>query len=96
MIDVILPEPMAFEWDDANKDKNKKHGVTNEEAEESFFDPNKKVFSDMHHSRQEQRFILIGATRHCRPLFIVFTFRKQRVRIISARHLNRKEHPLYL
>ena len=38
MVDVIS-EPIFFEWDKGNLDKSlKKHGVTNEEAEEVFFD----------------------------------------------------------
>ncbi len=47
----------GFEWDAHNKDKNLiAHGVTNEECEEAFFDPDKKILEDTIHftARPEQ------------------------------------------
>jgi len=85
-----------FEWDHANSAKNlNKHNVGDQECEEVFFDPFKKIFRDELHSADESRFILIGKTKKGRLLFVVFTFRKRQVRVISARDLNRKEYPLY-
>ena len=93
---IIVPQPLVFEWDDANRIKNvKKHNATNEECEEIFFDPRKKIAKDILHSRYEDRYILIGETKKGRILFIVFTIRKTNVRVISARDLNRKERILY-
>lgn len=92
----LYRSPIEFEWDEGNRDKNlKKHRVTNQECEEVFFDPQKKTLSDPLHSGKEERFILIGQTKKQRLLFIVFTIRKQRVRIISARDLNKKEKGIY-
>lgn len=92
----ILPDPIAFEWDQYNQAKNwLKHKVLWEECEESFFDPNKKIYQDVKHSMQEPRYLLLGKTKHHRILFSVFTVRKRRIRIISARPLNNKERPLY-
>lgn len=45
--------------------------------------------------KEEERFILIGKTKKERVLFVVFTKRETRIRIISARDLNRKEGILY-
>jgi hypothetical protein len=85
-----------FQWDDGNKDKNwKKHKVTNEECEEVFFDDNKRIFKDVLYSAREARYILIGKTKHGRLLFVVFTIRRNKVRIISARDINKKERILY-
>ena len=92
---VRLDEPIEFEWDKGNTEKNQKHDVTNQEAEEAFFDSNKKAFKDPLHSRGEQRIRLIGKTKMRRLLFIVFTLRKNKIRIISARDINRKEVYLY-
>jgi len=83
---IRIPEPISFEWDDGNRDKNWiKHGVSNIEAEEVFFDPNKRLFRDVLHSMEEDRYILLGKTLNNRLLFVVFTIRGDTVRVISAR-----------
>lgn len=93
---TILKEPVAFEWDQGNKGKNfEKHGVTDEECEEVFFDEQKKLLKDIIHSAKESRHILLGRTKSRRVLFLVFTLRKNRVRVISARDTNKKERYLY-
>lgn len=94
---IRLPQPIAFEWDEGNRDKNwVKHGVGNFAAEEVFLDPNKKILKDMLHSTEDEvRFILLGKTNLQRLLFVVFTLRQEKIRIISASYLNQKERPLY-
>lgn len=93
----IIPSPLAFQWDHGNTDKNfDKHQVTNQECEEVFFDQDKKILKDSLHSGSEDRRILIGCTKLSRPLFIVFTVRQSKVRIISARDLNKKELTLLI
>lgn len=85
-----------FEWDQGNSGKNKKHKVEDKEAEEVFFDKNKVTFPDIIHSTQdEERLRIIGKTKKERLLFIVFTKRGEKIRIVSARDINRKEVPLY-
>ncbi len=92
----IIPSPIAFEWDQFNQKKIwMKHKVSLEECEEAFFDPAKKIFQDVLHSSTEPRHILLGKTKKQKILFIVFTLRKNRLRIISSRPLNKKEKPLY-
>ena len=92
----ILAEGVGFEWDDGNRDKNlKKHSVTNAECEEAFADDKKLVRSDVIHSQTEARHYLIGKTNGGRILFMSFTIRKEFVRIISARDINRKERSYY-
>lgn len=74
-----------------------KHRVTNTECEEVFFDPHKRVLQEVLRggaSGQEKRSIVIGRTKEERTLYIVFTFRREKVRVISARDLNRKERGL--
>jgi uncharacterized protein len=90
-----LEEPLEFEWDKGNIDKNKKHGVDYKEIEEVFFDDAKKTFPDELHSNGETRYRIIGRTKNDRLLFVVFTIRNGKIRVISARDLNRKEVPLY-
>lgn len=91
-----LPEPLEFMWDIHNIDKNFfSHSVTNEEIEEAFEDRYKKLNGDAEHSVRENRSRLLGKTKAGRLLYIVFTIRKNLVRPISARDINRKEVPFY-
>jgi uncharacterized DUF497 family protein len=94
---ITIKEPISFQWDEANSDKNwKKHGVTRLETEEAFFDPHRRIAKDLLHSQAEERYIIIGRTNSQRRLFLVFTIRAGQVRVISARDLNkRKEGNLY-
>lgn len=92
----VLRNPAEFIWNKGNKDKNwLKHKVTNKQAEEAFFDENKKISKDKLHSKKEKRFIILGTTKKNRLLFIVFTIRNKKIRVISARNINRKERKLY-
>ncbi|KKQ66392.1 MAG: hypothetical protein US86_C0005G0003 [Candidatus Daviesbacteria bacterium GW2011_GWA2_38_24] len=92
----IDKKALEFEWDKGNIGKNKKHNVDDNEAEEVFFDQNKVTFPDIIHSTEsEERLRIIGKTKNGRLVFIVFTRRSQKIRIISARDVNRKEVPLY-
>lgn len=87
---------LKFEWNEGNIGKNKKHNVEDKEAEEVFFDGNKVTFPDIIHSTDdEERSRILGKTKKGRSLFIVFTKRDEKMRIISARDVNRKEVLLY-
>ena len=93
---IALPEPVAFLWDKANELKNlERHGVSKQEIEEAFFDPYKKLLEDRLHSGKEDRYILLSQTKRQRLLFVVFTVRRNKIRAISARDLNKRERPLY-
>ncbi|MDA1079846.1 MAG: BrnT family toxin [bacterium] len=88
---------IEFEWDKGNEEKNfQKHLVSSNEAEEAFFDKDKQEYPDPTHSESEIRKIMVGSTKLGRLLFVVYTKRKGKIRIISARDLNkRKERSLY-
>ncbi|MDP2734925.1 MAG: BrnT family toxin [bacterium] len=92
---VVLREPVEFEWDAGNSSKPQKHGLTLTETEEAFFDENKMIFADWKHSTVEPRITLLGKTKKGRLLNITYTSRARKVRIITARPVNRKEIPLY-
>ena len=88
----LLEGPFSFDWDSGNRDKSLlKHHVTNEECEESFFDPHKRILKKALQVGGESRYILIGRTKQERALFVVFTMRSHKIRVISARDLNKKE-----
>ncbi|MBI5244320.1 MAG: BrnT family toxin [Elusimicrobia bacterium] len=91
----IDPGALEFEWDRGNAEKNKKHDVGDSESEEVFFDEHKIISRDPLHSGSEERSMLIGKTKAERLLFVVFTKRGKKIRVISARDVNRKEMHLY-
>ncbi|MBA2124487.1 hypothetical protein B9J78_06125 [bacterium Unc6] len=92
----IVPEPIFFEWDKGNIDKNLiKHKVTNRETEEVFKNDPKFIFGDEKHSQKEKRYGLYGKTKTERLLFVVFTITKDKVRVISARNMSKKERRVY-
>lgn len=92
---ITLKAPIEFEWDEGNAQKNwLKHQVSRQEAEEVFADQNKKIAKDFFHSTREDRYLLIGSTTQNRKLFVVFTVRKNKIRVISVRDLNKKEYSL--
>lgn len=87
---------MEFEWDKGNIDKSlRRHNISDREIEDAFFDPNKVQHSDLDHSQSEPRLIIIGKSKSKNLLFISYTTRKNKIRIISARLLNKKEKYLY-
>lgn len=92
----ILPEPISFVWDKGNIDKNLvKHKVTNKEAEEIFNSKKKFIVEDEKHSLIEKRYMIWGETDSHRRLSVFFTVRKDKIRIISARDMDKKERRDY-
>ena len=92
----ILPTVLVFEWDEFNSSKSqKKHGIRAKESEEIFISTTLFVISDIKHSQKEQRFIALGQTIREKHLLIIFTLRKEKIRIISARKMHEKEVKKY-
>lgn len=92
----LLQSCTGFEWDQHNIEKNwAKHRVTPLECEQIFFNHPLVMADDIHHSQTEQRFYVLGRTDLDRKLFVVFTIRSNRIRVISARDMNRKEKRSY-
>jgi uncharacterized DUF497 family protein len=91
-----LDHCIGFDWDDGNVRKNwDLHRVTPEEAEDIFFQEPLVIRGDTHHSKREKRYYALGRTEVGRMLFVAFTIRRQRIRIISARDMNRNESEIY-
>jgi uncharacterized DUF497 family protein len=84
----------GFDWDDGNRTKCQKHGVTIAEIETLLSGP-VAVRPDPGHSQVETRFLGVGRTPAGRYVFIAFTFRERDgaryLRPISARYMHRKE-----
>lgn len=60
----------GFDWDDGNARKNEKHGVTQSEAEEMFFNQPLLLLEDARHGGQASRFHALGKTHEGRTLHI--------------------------
>jgi uncharacterized DUF497 family protein len=94
MVDLTALE--GFDWDNGNRDKNwLKHQVTWSECEEPFFNSPLLLNPARPCSQTETRYYVLGQTNAGRLLFIVFTFRKDKIRVISARDMSRKERDFY-
>jgi len=88
----------GFEWDAGNARKSvDKHGVSQLEAEQAFFNQPLLVVPDSKHSAGEVRYHALGKTDEGRMLHITFTLRADGslIRVISARTMHRKERVFY-
>ncbi len=86
---------VQFEWDEDKGQSNiQKHGVTFEEAAEVFFDPFYQT-GDASVDDKEERDFIIGYSFSQRLLLAVYTDRKDKTRIISARPATRAERKVY-
>ena len=95
-MDKILHNCEGFQWDKGNSDKNwLRHQVTKNECEQVFFNKPTIVADDKKHSQIENRWYLLGQTDTHRLLFVVFTIRKNLIRVISARNMNKRERNIY-
>ena len=94
---IDLPAIVGFDWDDGNARKNEKHGVSQSEAEQVFFDRPLLLLEDIRHGGQELRYHALGKTHEGRMLHITFTLREDGtlIRVISARDMHRKERTIY-
>lgn len=92
----ILTSVKGFEWDKGNITKNwEKQKITHVECEEVFFNSPLLLKEDIKHSESENRYYALGKTNTDRLLFVVFTIRNNRIRVISARDMSRKERRQY-
>jgi len=84
-----------FEWDDIKAALNeRKHAITFEMARLAFKDAFAVERVDTRHGDHEERFALIGmADNHL--LFVSYTLRGERIRIISARRAQPHEQRRY-
>lgn len=74
---------MKFEWDEEKNIINKKkHNISFETAAHVFDDPECIEMYDFEHSTNEDRYIALGVVGGV--LFVVYTERKEAIRLISA------------
>ena len=89
---------ITFEWDEnKNKLNQQKHGISFGEAKTVFYDDNARLIYDPHHSKAEDRFVLLGLSSSLRILIVIHVYRKndEIIRIISARKATKSEIKQY-
>lgn len=92
---AALEKRAGFEWDEYNANKIwTKHQVSPAECEHVFFN-SPLLVSGTERSYDEPRFYALGETEAGRLLFVVFTLRRDLIRVISARDMSRKERRGY-
>lgn len=86
---------MKFEWDEEkNRINQEKHKISFEVASYVFLDENHVEFYDYEHSTlNEDRFVAVGMVGNV--LYVVFTERKDAIRLISARKATPQERRDY-
>ena len=86
---------MAFEWDPRKAVSNaRKHGIGFAEAVPVLEDERAVTLRDDAYG--EERWVTIGMDAVGRVLVVVYTWRGDSIRIISARAATRKEHEQYM
>ena len=82
-------------WDSVKAKTNRlKHGVFFSDLEPVFYDTNAISFEDRK-SEGEARFIVIGLDSTARLIVVVYTYRDNIIRIISARKASKTEQKVY-
>ena len=86
---------MRIRWDPEKAKANfRKHKIRFSDAESVLFDPMALSRAD-EDSAEEQRFLTIGADSLNRILVVVYTYRREEIRLISARRATPKERNTY-
>jgi uncharacterized protein len=85
---------MRYEWDPAKAEANrKKHGIRFADAVAVFGDEKALTLEDPH--PDEERYVTIGMDAFDRLLVVVYTWRGEVIRLISARKATRAERTQY-
>jgi uncharacterized DUF497 family protein len=89
---------MKFIWDEDKNEKNiKSHNISFEEAKTVFYDPNAKIIYDPDHSKEEERFIILGLSKALNLLIVCHCYKEkeEQIRIFSARKATKNEKKQY-
>ena len=85
----------GFEWDPRKARANwRKHGVRFADAVGVFEDESALTMNDLE-SEMEERLVTLGHDRLSRVVVVVYTWRRNRARLISARKATRRERVRY-
>ena len=83
-----------YDWDEFNIDHIQRHGVQPEETEEALADP-LRIAGRAYNTYGERRTAAVGATLDGRILYVVYTLRYGKYRVITARDAEPSERIRY-
>ena len=89
---------LRFTWDETkNRENQRRHGMSFEEAETVFYDERALLIDDPDEPHGEERLVLLGMSERLRTLLVCHCYREQdsEIRIISARKATRAERADY-
>ena len=89
---------IKFQWDKQKNQANiEKHGISFEEASSVFYDENAILFDDPDHSKDEDRFLILGISSKLHLCIVSHCYRDRDkiIRIISARKATKRETESY-
>ena len=88
----------GFDWDEGNRGKCQKHGVSIIEIED-LFAQSPRIAPDPRHSANEDRLIAVGRTNTGRHVFVAVTLRtknkRRPIRPATGRYMHAKEIAAY-
>ena len=90
-----MAEPIGeFDWNESNLRHLARHRISRDEFEQAMTrDP---VFMDIRNESGKERWYALGATENLCILFLVFTFRGERIRPITGWSAGKKLREAYL
>ena len=95
---MISLQVSGSDWDEGNRTKCRKHGVSISQIE-TLFAHNPRIAPDPKHSADEDRLIAVGRTSTGRPVFVAFTIRTKNgqrlIRPVTARYMHAQEIAAY-
>jgi uncharacterized DUF497 family protein len=91
----VSPEAPDFHWDHANLGHLALHDVRPNDAEQAILDPH-AVLLDIQSGEEEERTKALGITSAGRIIVVIFTFRGEAIRPITAYPANKHLQELYL
>lgn len=88
---------IGFDWNGGNLLKNEiKHNLKWQIIEEVFFNEPLVLLQDTNHSNTDEcRCVALGFTNEKQLITVIFTKRKEKIRVISARPMSKKERTFY-
>ena len=84
---------MDFDWDKANVGHLRRHRVATREAEEVL--RNAPLVVQFQRRGREERFLVLGQTNRGRLLAVVYTERKDRIRVVTAYEMTQRLEEIY-
>ena len=91
---MYIPSNVEFEWDSKKAASNRrKHGVRFADAVAVFSDDHAVTIQDEH--PEEERFVTVGQDASGRLLVVVYAWRGESIRVISARKATPRERRAY-